>query len=103
MKQRLDIVISGVFIFVIGSILAPAQLIQPVYALNGYIDPNADGSTASWTSTGTSYYTEINEAIRQPTTPTTTDYISGQASKSGVIYQNMNTISGAFDTNTVTI
>jgi len=103
MKRGLNVVIVGVLVFVMSSVLVPKQLIQPVYALNGYIDPNADGSTASWTSTGSSFYTEIDEGIRQPTTPTISDYISGLAGRSGVIYQNMSTISGAFNTNTVTV
>jgi len=63
-------------------------------ALNGFIDPNADGSTGNWNSTGANYSTEIDEATRQPTAPNTTDNISASANNGGSIYQRMNTITG---------
>jgi hypothetical protein len=46
-------------------------------AFNGFIDPNGDGAVgSSWASTGSSFYTEIDEAVRQPSTPSTSDNIS---------------------------
>lgn len=104
MKKSLILVISGLFLFItFNSVFSPAYLIQPVYALNGFVDPNGDGSTGNWSSTGTSYYTEIDEAIRQPTAATITDYISATSNNTGTIYQNMGTVSGAVTTSDVTI
>ena len=42
-----------------------------------YVDPNGDAATSGWvpTPSGT-HFTTINDAIRQPTVPDTTDYIS---------------------------
>lgn len=103
MKKWLLLLLVGTLTLSSLSTLLPSSLVEPVLALNGFIDPNADGSTGSWNSTGASHYTEIDEAVRQPTTPTISDNISGSANKVGTIFQNMTSVAGAFSTNTVTV
>jgi len=46
-------------------------------SIAGYVDPDGDAATSGWvpTPSGT-HFTTINDAIRQPTVPDTTDYIS---------------------------
>ncbi len=63
-----------------------------VFAVTGYIDPNGDGTNVSWTSTGTSFYTEIDEAVRQPTTPTISDYIDGYFTDTPTIFMRMSSL-----------
>ena len=42
----------------------------------GYVDPVGDNAVAWTPSTGTVHYVLVDDAVRQPTVPTTTDYIS---------------------------
>lgn len=67
--------------------------IQPAFALTGYIDPVGDGTNTLWSSTGTSFYTEIDDGVRQPTIPTTSDYIYGYFTDDPTIYLRMSSIS----------
>jgi len=77
----------------------------PVRALNAYIDPNADGSTANWNTTagGGTFSTEIDEATRQPSTPTTSDNITANASTGGSIFQDMTTVGSAVTTTQIQV
>jgi len=60
---------------------------------SGFIDPNGDGATGSWSATPTgTFYTTVDEAIRQPTSPTTTDYISGVANVAASINFRMSSL-----------
>ncbi len=86
MKKILTVILCLAFIFH----LYP---VPQAYALTGYIDPNGDGTIVSgWSSTGTSYYTEIDEGTRQPNTPTTSDNIYGGFTDTGIAYMNMSTL-----------
>jgi len=76
---------------------------KPVHAATDYIDPNGDGSTGSWNTTGTSYYTEIDEAIRQSNTPTTSDNIYGQANQAGTIFLRMSSLTNVSSVSQITV
>jgi hypothetical protein len=65
----------------------------PTFALNANIRPDGDTTTLQWTSTGTTHYTEIDEAVVQPTAGTTTDYLDNGGSASNVDRYTMGTIS----------
>lgn len=64
-------------------------------ALNGFIDPNGDGATGNWVATGGgTFYTKIDDAVRQPTAPTVPgDNITANAQTGGSIFQRMSSIS----------
>ncbi len=66
-----------------------------IYAVTDYIDPDGDGSNANgnWSSTGTYFYTEIDDGVREPNTPTTSDYISSRFVDVGELFLRMSTIS----------
>ena len=66
--------------------------IQKVSADFIYVDPNADGSTGNWNSTGVNYYTEVDDAIYQPSVPVTSDRLSGVANNAGSIFLNLKSI-----------
>lgn len=75
------------------SLLFSLLFYQPAKALNDYVDPNGDGSVAwSVTPSGT-HYSTLDEATRQPSTPTTSDYISQSASDFDVDFLQMSSIS----------
>lgn len=101
--NRLNSKLLLTILIVFGLFLQLFPLSGNVSALNGFIDPNGDGSTGNWNTTGTNYFTEIDEATRQPTTPTTSDNITGAANNGGSIFQNMNSIVGATATSQVTV
>ena len=63
-----------------------------IEAASGNVEPNGDGATGSWSSTGGSFYTEIADGVTQPTVPTTTDYISADAASGGNYFARMDTI-----------
>ena len=90
-------------IYTSGLVFLPPPVSDQVHALNGFIDPNGDGSLGNWNTTGTNYYTEIDEATRQPTTPTTSDNITGAANTGGSIFQDMTSIAGAVTTTQVQV
>lgn len=77
---------------------------QPVYAANGYIDPNGDGTTNNWSAnpSGT-FYTTVDEATRQPSSPNTGDYISGAVNNAGTIFFRMGTISSVQTVSSITV
>lgn len=76
---------------------------QHTKAANAFIDPNGDGTITGWTSTGANYYTEIDEATRQPTAPTTTDYIQKTGGGTGTAYMRMNSITGVSTVSSITV
>lgn len=63
-----------------------------VLAADDYIDPNGDGSMPDYESTGSSYYTEIDDGVRQSTTPDTSDYISVRNNKNATAFFSMSSI-----------
>lgn len=63
------------------------------FALNANIRPDGDTTTIQWTSTGTTHYTEIDEAVVQPTAGTTSDNVNNGGSSSNVDIYTMGTIS----------
>jgi hypothetical protein len=92
MKQWLIVVC---LLGVIGLVGSSQLSYQPVYALNGFIDPNGDGATGNWNTTGgTTFSTEIDDATRQPTAPGLTDTNTAAANNGGSINYRMNSISG---------
>jgi len=97
--------IIGVLGYLLASFIASVNFAPPVKALNAYIDPNGDGSTANWntTSGGGTYSTEIDEGTRQPTTPTTSDNITANASTGGSIFQDMTTVASAVTTTQIQV
>lgn len=103
MKKLLRPLALIVILASMGVAMLPSQLVEPVLALNAFIDPNGDGSTGNWNSTGGSYYTEIDEAARQPTVPTTSDNITGAANNGGTVFINMSSVVGAFNTSAITV
>ncbi len=103
MRRWLSLLLIGTLLFATFSFLAPNSLIEPALALNAFIDPNGDGSLGNWSTTGTSYYTEIDEATRQPTTPTISDNITAVSNNGGSIFQNMNSVVSAVTTTSITV
>lgn len=63
------------------------------YALNAIVRPNGDTTTIQWTSTATTHYTEIDEAVIQPTAGTTTDFVNNAGAASNVDRYTMGSVS----------
>ncbi|MCK5590359.1 MAG: hypothetical protein KAI72_00235, partial [Candidatus Pacebacteria bacterium] len=107
-KEPVKKAVSALSVFLIittftMSLMSFFSMPQYAFAANDYIDPDGDGSVGSWSSTGANYYTEIDEAVRQPSTPTTTDYISAIANASGNIFINMDSFTDVAIATDVTI
>jgi len=95
MSVRKLALFAATFFFIITFANFTPVITSPAYATNGYIDPNTDGTIGiDWPTTGSSFYTEIDEAIRQPNAPTTTDYIYHLNNKTDTAFLRMSTISG---------
>jgi hypothetical protein len=73
------------------------------FALNDYIRPDGDTTTIQWTSTGTTHYTEIDEAVVQPTAGTTTDYVDNGKSANNLDRYTMGTISSIIQATQVVV
>lgn len=63
----------------------------------GYVDPDGDGSTVTWDCAGpscpTTYnYVQVNDSVRQPSAPDTTEYLTGLSDD--IDEYDMETISG---------
>lgn len=99
MIKRPTVIIATIILLLF---LVPNWMQPQIHALNAFLDPNSDGSTASWSSTAANYFSTVDEAIRQPTTPNTSDYISGEAGKSGTIFLRLSEVT-AFSTTQVKI
>jgi len=71
----------------------------------GYVDPNGD-VTVEWTNNQptdpTTHYTRIDDGVRQPTAPTTSDYNSGYSTTQVEIF-NMSTIANVTTVTNVTV
>lgn len=65
-----------------------------VLAADDYIDPNGDGTISEndYDSTGNQYYTEIDDKIRQPDTPDTSDNISVRNNRNATAFFSMSSI-----------
>ncbi len=88
--------ILAVVIFLGFALFAPQPITQPAYALNAFIDPNGDGATGNWATTGgTTFSTEVDDATRQPAAPGTSDTNTAAANNGGSINYRMGTIVGA--------
>ena len=101
--SRKRIISIWLLLFSMFTLFAPAPLIEQAFALNAFIDPNGDGSTGSWASTGANYYTEVDETTRQPTAPNTADNVSAASNNGGSIFFRMNSIVGASTTTQVQV
>ena len=77
---------------------------QPVSAANAFIDPNGDGTNGGWTvvPSGTAY-TTVDEATRQPTTPTTSDYVQSAANNNANLFLQMSTIANVATVSSITV
>ena len=103
MKKWLRLLLVAIILAPTILISLPSSLVEPAVALNAFIDPNGDGSTGNWNSTAGTYYTEIDEAVRQPAAPNLTDNITGSANNGGTIFLRMNSIVGAFATTDIRV
>lgn len=73
-------------------------------AYNAFIDPNGDGSVgANWSRTGAAYYSDIDDGTRQPTTPSTADYISISNNKADNAFIQMTSLSNVQSVSSVTV
>lgn len=91
-SPRLRRTLLLVSLWLIAFIVVSTSTLEPVLAANGFADPNGDGSTGSWSSTGANFYTEIDEGVRQPTVPTLTDTVTADAASGGNLFLRMGTI-----------
>ncbi|MBW6441700.1 hypothetical protein K0B04_02200 [Patescibacteria group bacterium] len=73
------------------------------YALNAYIRPDGDTTTIQWTSTAATHYTEIDEAVVQPTAGTTTDYVNNGGTATNLDRYTMGTISSVIQATQVVV
>lgn len=88
---------------ILSILMLSLQFPSEVYALNGFIDPNGDGSTGAWTTTGGGHFSTIDEATRQPTVPTVSDFVSNSANNGTSLFINMNSIVGATTVTAITV
>jgi hypothetical protein len=86
---RTIIILTLLLPFFFATISTENPLVNQVSADTANITPNGDGTVTNWFSTGTSYYTEIDEG----TTPSTTDYINIQFTDTSPAFIRMSTIS----------
>lgn len=64
-----------------------------VLAADDFIDPDGDGTIQNgYSSTGSKYYTEIDDGVRQSNTPDTSDYISVRNNKNATAFFSMSSI-----------
>lgn len=90
--------LSSLTFFVFLIILSPHT-----YALNAIVRPDGDTTTIQWTSTATTHYTEIDEAVTQPTAGTTTDNVNNGGTVTNVDRYTMGTISSAAQTTQIVV
>jgi hypothetical protein len=100
-SNRLWLLITGSIIL---SLLIQFLSVVNVSAANAFIDPNGDGSNAGWTvqPSGTAY-TTVDEATRQPTVPTTTDYVQSAANNNANLFLQMGTIANVATVSSITV
>lgn len=103
MSRKAKLLVGWFVLYGLYVAVAPVPLIEQAFALNAFIDPNGDGATGNWNSTAGTYSTEVDEATRQPTVPTTADNNTAAANTGGSIFLRMNSIVGATTTTDVTV
>lgn len=79
--------------------------VKQIHAATGAIDPNGDGTIGSnWVATPSgSRYTTIDDAVRQPTTPTTSDYISIGSNRADTAFFQMSTLGSVGVVSSITL
>jgi len=101
-KKRFEAL--GLLVVALVLLVYPLLFAPSANALNAFIDPNNDGTATNWTAVpGATYSTAIDEATRQPTTPTTTDYISAAANAGATIFVDNTTVASASDTSQIIV
>ena len=98
--------LGGGVIGILLSVLSPLLIAPvPTYALNGFIDPNADGTLSGFgvTGGGGGHFGAIDDGTRQPTAPNTGDLISAGANSGAVDFFRMSSLISVQSVSQVTI